>query len=147
MAQLHKYCKELNCEQCKILLKEIADISNEQRQDIKDEIYSRLDLAQTERSFLNNSNFMTWYYDKYGFDKSFEFLIHEDLLFIVVLERGRKIVVTCVLAKTHIAGKINLSKKKFNPNTNKKKINKKFIKKHNPHSYKCESYISEEKHV
>lgn len=140
-----QYCRNKYCKQCEILLNEIAEITNDQREEITNEIYNRLDLAQDERSFLNNSNFMNWYYNKYGYDKGFEFLIHEDLLFIVIVERGRKIVVTCVLSKTHIAGKIHLSKKKFNPETNKRKFNKRFVKKSKLNSNKKQlSYLRDE---
>jgi len=48
---------------------------------------------------------MNWYYEKYGF-KRFEFLAYKnEILFVVVEDKGRKVVVTCVSAKTHLAGR------------------------------------------
>jgi len=77
----------------------------EGRRALDQELARRVDEAVESRSYLNNSGFMQWYYEKYGFDKRFEFLVSDDILFVVVIDKGRKIIVTCVTAKTHLAGK------------------------------------------
>jgi hypothetical protein len=75
------------------------------RRPLDRQIAEYLDEAVEVRSYLNNSGFMQWYYDKYGY-KRFEFLAYKNqILFVVVLDKGRKVVVTCVNAKTHLAGR------------------------------------------
>lgn len=98
-----RWCEETNCEMCQSLQAEI-------KQKIKDDsleqqILQRIDDAEENRSYLNNSSFMERYYEKYGYDKRFSFLVHKDLLFIAVYERGRQVFVTCVWSKTHLAGR------------------------------------------
>jgi hypothetical protein len=83
------------------------------RREIGHELSLRVDAAVESRSYLNNSGFMQWYYKKYGFDKRFEFLVSGDILFVVVVDKGKKVIVTCVSAKTHLAGKATL-RPKFN---------------------------------
>jgi hypothetical protein len=113
-------CKQEGCEKCKKLLVEIkAEVSFE-RKLVDKRIHDYLDQAEENRSYLNNTGFMEWYYSKYGFDKRFEFLVHDDLLFVVVWDHGKKVVVTCVAARTHIAGRSHLNKPKFNKLKTKK---------------------------
>ena len=78
-------------------------------------MFQLLEQADESKSFINNSGFMCWYYEKYGYDKRFQFLVNDGMLFVVVIEKGRKVVVTCVEAKTHMAGKAVLAsrRKKF----------------------------------
>lgn len=70
------------------------------------EMLQRLRNAKEVRSHLNNSEFMAHYYDKYGTDKRFQFLVDDDILFVIVIDDGQKVVVTCVRSKDHIAGRI-----------------------------------------
>lgn len=108
-------CREEKCLICKQLIKDSQKhIRSEGERVIDENIYQRLDEAKEDRSYMNNSEFMEWYYNKYGFDKRFEFLVHDDLLFVVVWDYGKKVVVTCIVAKTHIAGKSLLRRIKFN---------------------------------
>jgi hypothetical protein len=104
-------CQTENCETCNNLLKDCMWEVSHNRRTIDTKLARRIEEAEENRSYINNTEFMSWYYEKYGFDKKFEFLAHEDLLFIVVVDNGKKIVVTCVLAKTHIAGKQSLRTK------------------------------------
>lgn len=107
-----QFCREKDCKTCDDLKQKIKHQLRTNRKLIDIEIARRLDLAIENRSYVNNSGFMAWYYDKYGYDKRFQFLIHKDILFVVVIDNGKKIIVTCVLSKTHIAGK-NALKPKF----------------------------------
>ena len=106
-----QYCRDPTCEQCSQLKEDIRAVITENRRDIDCELAKCINEADENRSYVNNSGFMGWYYDKYGYDKNFEFLIHDDLLFVVVVDKGKKIVVTCVPAKTHLAGKSELRPK------------------------------------
>jgi hypothetical protein len=107
-------CRSEQCYNCDALRLDIKGEIGRNRQAIDTELHRRLGEAEEDRSYLNNSGFMQWYYDKYGYDKGFEFLVHDKILFVVVHDCGKKVVVTCVSAKTHYAGKCLLAKPKFN---------------------------------
>ncbi len=104
-------CRTPDCETCKALTAEIKAGLNENRRPVDTELNRRISASHENRSYLNNTSFMQWYYDKYGYDKGFKFLVHEDMLFVVVVDNGKKIVVTCIPAKTHLAGKISFRPK------------------------------------
>lgn len=98
-------CQLVDCIRCDELKDEIKRIVKDERWRINGEIQIRLDNSEENRACLNNTGFMGWYYEKYGYNKAFEFLIDKDLLFVVVHDEGKKIIVTCVSSKTHLAGK------------------------------------------
>jgi hypothetical protein len=100
-----QHCWTEGCETCKKLLEECKTEVSTNRRTIDRELARRVDEADENRSYINNTEFMSWYYEKYGFDKKFEFLTHEDMLFVVVVDEGKKVIVTCVLARTHLAGR------------------------------------------
>ena len=97
-------CQEEDCPMCRDMKAEIK-AQLEIRRPIDRELARRIGEAEENRSYLNNSGFMAWYYEKYGFDKKFEFLVHEDMLFVVIVDKGKKVVVTCVKARSHLAGR------------------------------------------
>lgn len=68
---------------------------------LKQEIINKLESASEERWFLNNHEFMQKYYDKYGYDGRFQFLVDDDLVFVIVIDEGKHHVVTCVPANRH----------------------------------------------
>jgi len=98
-------CRKENCDECDDLREQIRFTLSTEGKQVDTEIARRLGLSEENRSYINNSGFMSWYYEKYGFDKRFQFLIHDEILFIVVIDKGKKVVVTCVPSKTHLAGK------------------------------------------
>lgn len=97
-------CHDKECPICKELVEECRKEIGDNRKKIDTEIARRLDEATENRAYINSTEFMSRYYEKYGYDKPFEFLTHEDILFVVVTDNGRKVVVTCVPSKNHIAG-------------------------------------------
>ena len=99
-----QHCRESDCPMCRDMHAEIGR-QLEHRRPIDIELARRIGSAIENRSYLNNTGFMAWYYDKYGFDKKFEFLVHDDILFVVIVDKGKKVVVTCVKARSHLAGK------------------------------------------
>jgi len=99
-----QHCREKDCPMCDDMMAEIKK-QLEERRPIDIELARRIGSAIENRSYLNNTGFMSWYYDKYGFDKKFEFLVHEDLLFVVIVDKGKKVVVTCVKSRSHLAGR------------------------------------------
>ena len=112
-----QHLKEETNTELEPLRQEIKNLIKTQRSTIDQDIKERIVNSEDSRSFLNNSGFMTWYYEKYGYDKRFQFLVNNELLFVVVIDRGKKIIVTCVWSKTHLAGKAILNKKKFRKQT------------------------------
>jgi hypothetical protein len=98
-------CWIKNCEVCKKLEEESKQEILNNIALIDAEIDRRVAASDENRSYINNTEFMSKYHEKYGCEKRFEFLTHEDIMFIVVIDRGKKMIVTCVLSKTHIAGK------------------------------------------
>ena len=121
-------CREEDCPICRDMNSEIKSILKHRRP-IDIELSRRIGEADENRSYLNNTGFMNWYYEKYGFDKKFEFLVHEDVLFVVVVDKGRKVVVTCVQAKTHIAGKAAFRPKYNEVKTKEQKQEERLLKK------------------
>ncbi len=106
-----KVCRDKDCEVCKELQSDIKLKVTEEVKEINTQIAKRLGESDENRSYLNNSGFMSWYYDKYGYDTQFQFLVHKNILFVVLIKKGRKVVVTCLDARTHLAGKGSLRKK------------------------------------
>lgn len=110
-------CKEQDCETCKSMQTEIRDGLEKNRRPVDTELNRRISNAEENRSYINNSTFMEWFYEKYGYDKTYQFLVHEDMLFVAVVEGSRKVVVTCIPAKNHVVGKAELR-----PKFKKKKV-------------------------
>lgn len=107
-----KKCSASNCDLCYTLINKIQFEINLNSNKIDKEIYRRLNLAEESRSCINNTNYMNWYQEKYGYDKGFEFLVHEDIVFVIVIDNGKKVIVTCVKSQSHIAGRSPLKFKK-----------------------------------
>jgi hypothetical protein len=105
-------CYVKDCPKCQELSDEVKQIAESCKFQINNDIWDRLCEAEEERSYLNNTVFMAWYYNKYGYDKTFEFLIDKNILFVVVHDVGRKVAVTCISSKHHVIGK-NHKKNKF----------------------------------
>lgn len=116
-----KECREKECETCKELEQDIRLKVAENEREINSQIRKRISRADENRSYLNNTGFMSWYYEKYGYDTQFQFLVHKDILFVVLIKRGRKVVVTCLEAKTHLVGKATAARKKYNKIPTKEK--------------------------
>lgn len=95
-------CKSIDCDFCRNLVMEIQE-KLKVRRPIDIEISRRINAAVECRAYINDSTFMQSYYEKYGFDRRFKLLVHEDILFVVVMDEGKKVVVTCLCAKTYKA--------------------------------------------
>lgn len=104
--------KHLPEEEATWLFDEMHEEIKQRRLEIDDEITTKLLDAKEDRSCINNSQFMSRYYDKFGYDHRFQFLADKDFVYIIVLQEGKRKVVTCVKASTHLAGK-NSARPKF----------------------------------
>ena len=123
-----QHCRESDCPVCRDMRAEIKG-QLEYRRPVDIELAKRIGSATENRSYLNNTGFMAWYYDKYGFDKKFEFLVHDDILFVVVVDKGKKVVVTCVKARSHLAGKGSFRPKYNEIKTKEEKREERLLKK------------------
>lgn len=106
-------CRKTFCNICDELTKKIHHELLYNSDQVNEQIYSKLDLAEEDRSYVNNTTFMSWYYEKYGYDRRFELLVNDDVVFVVVCDKDKKVIVTCINAKTHFAGKRRIGKPKF----------------------------------
>ena len=95
-------CQEEGCQHCRDLVMEIRETLRNRRA-LDQEIAERLNRAIVCRACLNDSQFMSWYYDKYGTDMKFEFLADDDICFVAIHDEGKKVIVTCVWTKSHKA--------------------------------------------
>ena len=96
-----RICRKDSCERCRNLIMDIKEELADRRK-IDLEIASRINQAIECRAYLNDSEFMSWYYKKYGTDQRFEFLADKDICFVVVHGGNRKVVVTCVYTKNNL---------------------------------------------
>lgn len=105
-----RQCK--GCQICRDLAYEINDILKDKRK-IDLEIRNLLAIAEEDRSFLNDSNFMFDYYEKYGFDHNIRFFVIDPLVFVCIESKdGTKVIPTCLQSNRHIAVKHTKFKKK-----------------------------------
>jgi hypothetical protein len=100
-----KTCRASGCERCKSLTFDLRNAIEGHEQEIDTEILTRLSQASEERSYVNDTGFMQWYFEKYGYDQPPHFLVHENITFVYVMRRKMKVLVTCVPSKTHIVGR------------------------------------------
>lgn len=97
-------CSHKGCNDCMNLLFELTEYQNQFRKNIDREISTRLSRSTASRSYVNNSEFMDYIYRRYGYEK-FEFLVDNDILFVILYRDGTKIVATCLeTARTVVAG-------------------------------------------
>lgn len=115
-------CQKRFCNTCDELLKKIHHEILYNLDGVNAQIYDKLDLADEDRSYVNNTMFMNWYYEKYGYDRRFELLVHDDIVFVVIFDQDKKIVVTCLRSKTHFAGKRHIARPRFNKLTKKSSV-------------------------
>lgn len=120
---LWRQCWIENCEICKSLQKECQKEVVKNRKEIDREITRRLNESDENKSYINNTEFMCRYYEKYGFEKRFEFRTHEDIMFVIVVDNGKKLIVTCVHSKDHVAGKTSLRPKYNEVKKQREKLN------------------------
>ena len=66
-------------------------------------ICAKLHDAKEVRIHHNNAEYMEFMVKKYG-DRKFQFLVNEDILFVVVIAEKGKVVVTCENAKKSVLG-------------------------------------------
>lgn len=63
--------------------------------------YRVLDDSIEDKSVKNNTAFMIYVYEKYGFDKSFHFFVNGDVLFVGIETDGKKLITTTMSCNAH----------------------------------------------
>ena len=56
--------------------------------------------GEVSRSFLNDSKFMNYLYDRYGYGHTYDFVVKGDIVFVIKKNEGENIAVTCLNKKT-----------------------------------------------
>lgn len=90
------------CEGCPGCNSYIFDIERKlaDKKSLTQTILERVSRAKETRVYANNPNLMESYYNKYGYDTRFRFLIDNDVVFVIIeYEVGHKIV-TCMHSET-----------------------------------------------
>ena len=98
-------CKRY-CETCKFVQYDLMDYIQDHRNEINAELHYQIGMAEEDRSYVNNFDFMAKLYAKYGYDVKFEFLVFGKLVFVAIIDGTRRPVVTCVPSNQHVAGQI-----------------------------------------
>jgi hypothetical protein len=105
-----KKCRCQGCSRCVDLIYEIANSLQTKRTQIDMEIRSLLLTATEDRSYINNTEFVSTYYEKYGYDHQIKFMVNGSLVFVCIQNKdGQKVIPTCLYAN----GKIGAHHKKF----------------------------------
>lgn len=63
--------------------------------------YAVLSDSIEDKSVKNNTAFMMFLHEEYGFDKDFHFFINCDVLFVGVIDRGASIITTTMICSQH----------------------------------------------
>lgn len=94
-------CK--GCNHCVSLAYELRRTIQGNRSTLDIEIRARLEESKEINYIRNDAGFMSYIYDKYGYESDHRFHHHEDIVFITIRceERGR-VAVTCFDAKDSV---------------------------------------------
>jgi hypothetical protein len=60
-------------------------------------LYESLEKGDNNRSFLNDTNRLQYFYDKYGAKETYMFIVSDDIVFVIKESTSRKVVVTCLV--------------------------------------------------
>jgi hypothetical protein len=75
--------------------------------------YEYMSKAVEEKSFLNNSRFMTTIWEKYGFDNTYNMFIRENNVFVGVTNQAGSFIVTVLNRDEHYVPHLREKVKKF----------------------------------
>lgn len=91
------------CDKCIDLVYEMNDLLRTNRHQIDKEIRHSLLTSKEDRSYLNNTQFVTHYYETYGYDHQIRFMVNGPIVFVCIEEKnGTKVIPTCLCASRHI---------------------------------------------
>lgn len=75
--------------------------------------YDFLHSAKEEKSFLNNSVFMTMLGEKYGFENRYSLFVRENYVFVGISNENGNFIVTTLLRDQHVVPHVRNSTVKF----------------------------------
>ena len=93
-------CK--GCFDCHDLVYQLRDLVNRHKTHWENLMYDRLQAADDVRIYLNDTNFMEYMYNKYGYGR-YRFLVNGDILFVVA-EDSEQTVLTCMNVNNPVNG-------------------------------------------
>jgi hypothetical protein len=70
------------------------------RDNARCELKHLINNGYVSKSFLNNSKFMQYLYDTYGYEHTYDFVVSGDIVFVIKKNKGQNIAVTCLDSKT-----------------------------------------------
>jgi len=84
---------------------------------ISNNIKNIINSGEISRSFLNDSRFMNYLYDTYGYGHTYDFVIKDNIVFVIKKSDGKNIAVTCLNKKevSFSISKATKFKKKVKP--------------------------------
>lgn len=93
----------ISCTKCIDLVYELHNLLKDKRREIDDQIRQSLHSSKEDRSYLNNTQFVAQYYEKYGYDHQIRFMVNGPIVFVCIEEKnGKKVIPTCLCANRHI---------------------------------------------
>jgi hypothetical protein len=89
-------CRFCNCKVCDNLKKQLFEEVYDQFDMLKESVSELILDSEIEKSIYNNTNYMNYLYEKYGFDNIYEFYLNKNgIVFVCKLENGKKVFMTC----------------------------------------------------
>ena len=98
-------CRDNNCDVCREMAYDLHELVTQRRREIDGPMREAIDKATEDRSFINNTEYMSRYYERYGYDERFRFLRGDNVIFVIVSKEEYDLVITCVPTKGHIVGR------------------------------------------
>ena len=105
-------------ERCPDYAKEVDKISSGSLK--KKVTYDFISKASEEKSFLNNSRFMTMLGEKYGFENSYTLFVKENIVFVGVTNPRGNFIVTAMKRDEHYLAQIKNKVKKYEKKSTEK---------------------------
>lgn len=88
-------CRTSECEECHDLTYRLREMAERFRNRWDKIICAKLHDAEDVKIFHNNSIFMDYMYNHYGFQR-YRFLVEGQIVFVVIEDEGKQIVKTCM---------------------------------------------------
>lgn len=88
--------RKRHCKECLSLHEALRHYATNNKNEWAAKLRALVADATEEKSYINDTNFMSYYYEKYGYDRKFKFLINGNVLFVALIENGDMHIVTCM---------------------------------------------------
>ena len=88
-------CKH-KCEICAKLKVDRDQTIEMSKKHLIENITAQVQAGDEDRRVLNNTHYMSYCYEKYGYDRDFHFIINDHLVFLIIISKGIQRVVTVI---------------------------------------------------